>query len=237
MPAPERQPHRRPPAARGLLVLALAAFSLGACTGASAQTVYKCTGAHGQLIFQDAPCARGLHQRVLHLHAPTPPPGASAAATPASAPAPAVAPAVAAAPAAGPARTYRIPQLYQCVRATDGKVYVSRNGHPPAYRAPLGILGAFRMPLSQTYGGPDATRRAASDPTLAHGRITPGLVAGHYTWVQDRCRPMSVGEICANLGRRLEDTESAIDKAFKSDRPPLERKADTLRREMAGCRR
>ena len=238
MPAHERHPHRRPRAARGLLLLALAVLALGACASASAQTVYKCSGAHGQLIFQDAPCAKDLHQRVLHLHVPAPPPGVSAASSPVSAPAaPAPAPTVAAAPAAAPARTYRIPQLYQCVRATDGKAYVSRNGHPPAYRVPLGILGAFQMPLAQTYGGPDATRRAASDPTLAHGRITPGLVAGHYTWVRDRCRPMRVDEICAHLGRRLEQTESAIDKAFQSDRPPLQRKADTLRSEMAGCRR
>jgi hypothetical protein len=144
---------------------------------------------------------------------------------------------VAAAPAPPPARSYRIPQLYQCVRATDGATYVSRNGHPPAYRAPLGILGAFQMPLAQTYGGKGATQRAASDPQLAHGRITPGLVAGHYTWVQDRCRPMRVAEICATLGARLEATEAAIDKAFKSDRPPLEHKAAILREETAGCRR
>jgi len=240
MPAHARHPPRRPASGHGLLVTVLAVLALGACAGASAQTVYKCTGAHGELIFQDAPCARDLHQRVLHLHVPSPPPGASAPAAPSSVPAPAPRPALAAAPPARPARpakTYRIPQLYRCMRATDGKTYVSRDGHPRAYRVPLGIVGAFQMPLSQTYGGPGAARRAASDPTLARGRITPGLVAGHYTWVQDRCRPMSVEEICANLGQRLDKTESAIDKAFQSDRPPLERKAASLRSEMAGCRR
>lgn len=217
-------------------MLALAVLALGACTGAAAQTVYKCTGAHGQLIFQDAPCAKGLHQHVLHLHVPTPPPAASVPSAPAPAPVPPARPPVAAARAAAPARVYRVPQLYQCVRATDGSTYISRDGHPPAYRAPLGIVGAFQAPLSQVYGGPGAARRAASDPTLAHGRITPGLVAGNYTWVQDQCRPMSYSEVCATLGRRLEKTESAIDKAFRSDRPPLQRKADALRGEMAGCR-
>ncbi len=123
------------------------------------------------------------------------------------------------------------------MRATDGKPYVSRNGDPPAYRAPLGMLGAFQLPLSDTYGGKDATRRAASDPQLAHGRITPGLVAGHYTWVQDSCQPMSVAQICAYLGDELDATQDKIDKAFKSDRPPLERKAAMLRKDMAGCDR
>ncbi len=222
-------PARTPARARWLALLAL-----GLATGASAQTVYKCTDGHGGVRFQDAPCSRHEKQHVLHLHVPAPP--SDAHAPPVVPPSPAhTSPAP---PKPAPRvvqRTWQIPQLYQCVRATDGKLYVSRNGHPPAYRAPLGILGAFQLPLSQTYGGRNATRRAASDPQLAKGRITPGLVAGHYTWVQDRCRPMGVGEICAHLSAQMEKTQSAIDKAFKSDRPPLERKAAKLRSEMAGC--
>ena len=222
-------PHPGPAIARWLALLAM-----GLATGAGAQTVYKCTDGHGGLSFQDAPCARHEKQQVMHLHVPAPPPDAHP--PPLARPSPAhTSPAP---PKPAPRvvqRTWQIPQLYQCVRATDGKSYVSRDGHPPAYRAPLGILGAFQLPLSQTYGGKHATRRAASDPQLAKGRITSGLVAGHYTWVQDRCRPMGVDEICAHLSAQLEKTQDAIDKAFKSDRPPLERKAAKLRSEMAGC--
>lgn len=217
--------------------MCLALLALGLAADAAAQTVYKCTDGHGNVAFQDAPCRKDARQHVMHLHVPTPPPDAPAAAAPANtAPRPPAPSAVAAPPAPAPP-TYEIPQLYSCLRATDGKNYVSRNGDPPAYRAPLGILGAFQMPLSQTYGGRDAARRAASDPQLAKGRITPGLVADHYAWVQDQCQPMNVEEICAYLATQLDQTQTAIDKAFKSDQPPLEAKAAALRRDMAGCAR
>lgn len=233
---PAHRHHRTfPTGASALGLLAVLAWAAGG--SAMAQTVYKCTNAQGQLSFQDSPCASGDRERVLHLHVREPTPAASRAA-PAASSSPAPPPTALAAPAPrAPARTYQLPQLYRCVHATDGKTYVSRNGHPRAYRAPLGIVGAFQAPLSQTYGGKDAVRRAASDPTLAHGRITPGLVAGHYTWVRDDCEPMSVPEICGYLGAQLTETESAIDKAFQSDRPPLEKKAAQLRSESAGCRR
>lgn len=196
-------------------------------------TVYKCTNAHGNVSYQDTPCARKADQTVLVMHVPPP-------ATPPSAPsvpkrlAPPAVHAVAGPPPAAP--TVQLPQLYDCVNAVNGKVYVSRNGHPAPYLVPLGMLGAFQSPLSQTYGGKDAARDAASDPQLAHGRITQKLVAGNYTPVQDRCRPLSPPEICATLRNQLGQLQDQIDKAFQSDRPPLRQQADALRREMAGCR-
>ncbi len=214
------------------ILLAMTWLALAA--PAPAQTVYRCTGAQGQLSFQDAPCAKNTRQKVLHLHVAQPSPPPPALQSQPAAPASSTPPVRAKTPTV--TRSYRVPQLYRCIRATDGKRYISRNGHPRPYLAPLGILGAFQLPLSQTYGGKDAARRAASDPQLAHGRITQGLVAGHYTWVQDRCRPMRVAAICSYLNDQLDKTSQAIDRAFRSDRPPLERRAAKLREESAGCR-
>jgi hypothetical protein len=208
-------------------------------TSTSAQTVYKCTGANGSLSYQDTPCARTARQKVMVLHASHPAPVSTAPAAPrstiaAAQPTPAKS---APPPQVTPLRTLRtLPQLYDCVNAVNGKVYVSRNGHPASYLAPLGMLGAFQTPLAQTYGGKDAARRAASDPQLAHGRITQGLVTSNYTRVQDRCRPLSPREICEALGNQLQQLETKIDKSFRSDRPPMEEKAARLRKEQAACR-
>ncbi|KGI78905.1 hypothetical protein LF63_0102420 [Oleiagrimonas soli] len=202
---------------------------------AAAETIYKCTARNGQVSYQDTPCARSSQQQTLNM--PTPPPATSLPAPPA-APVPATPPPVRIAQTPAPAaEPVTLPQLYSCVRATDGTSYVSRDGHPNAYLAPLGMLGAFQSPLSSVYGGKNATQRAASDPQLARGRITSGLIASNYTWVQDRCRPMSAYEICLTLRDQLSDVEDKIHKAFQSDQPPLERQAAGLRKDMAGCNR
>lgn len=220
-----------PPAACRGLLLACALLAAPACGG----TIYKCTDAHGNVSYQDTPCAHKTDQTVLQMATPPPaeaPPPAQSAPEPRGPP-----PAKITAAAPPPAKTFQLPQLYDCINATNGKVYVSRNGHPAAYLVPLGMLGAFQPPLAQTYGGKNAARDAASDPQLAHGRITQKLVAGNYTRVQDRCRPLSPPEICANLRDQLDNLQDKIDKAFQDERPPLEQQAQTLRKEMAGCRR
>ncbi|RAP58280.1 DUF4124 domain-containing protein [Oleiagrimonas sp. MCCC 1A03011] len=222
---------RRAALRRGLPLLLL---SLLISAPAAADTIYKCTDRNGQVSYQDTPCTKASKQQTLDMPAPPPvshPPTAPPSAPPEPPPA-----RIAPAPRPEPAPV-TIPQLYSCVRATDGKVYVSRNGHPNAYLAPLGMLGAFQLPLANTYGGKNAARRAASDPQLARGRITKGLVSGHYTWVQDRCRPMSPYEICLTLRGQLDEVEDKIRKAFRSDRPPLERQAAALRKDMVGCNR
>jgi len=206
-----------------LLVLACASLPAGA------STVYKCSGHAGQVIYQDAPCSKAQRQQILHYSGT------------AIAPAPAATPAV---PSEAPVDTVKtatppptpsapLPQLYSCVHAVDGSTYLSRNGRPQPFQAPLGMLGAFAVPLAQAYGQPGGA--GISAPEANRGRITSGLVAGSYVWVQDQCRPLSVPEICRALRDELEKNEHELKRAFKSDQPPLQRRNAELHAQLANC--
>jgi hypothetical protein len=194
-------------------------------------TVYQCRASNGQLTYQDTPCSKAQEQRVLALPdlprtpALSPPVAASRTASPDSGVAPAQAPEQPGAP---------VPRMYGCARATDGKPYVSQNGDPAPYLAPYGVLGAGSLALSETYG---TTHGGAgiSAPEANRGRVTPGLVADNYVWVQDHCRELSPQETCATLRRDLDRNTHALSKAFKSDRPPLEQRDRELRAQLRGC--
>ncbi|MDE2156165.1 MAG: DUF4124 domain-containing protein [Xanthomonadaceae bacterium] len=207
------------------LLLALACTSLPAV----ASTVYKCSGHGGRVIYQDTPCSKMQRQQILHYTgtATAPAPAATAAAPPQ-----AQADTVKAA-TPPPAPSAPLPQLYRCVHAVDGSAYLSRNGHPQPFQAPLGMLGAFAMPLAQAYGPPGGA--GISAPEANRGRVTSGLVAGSYVWVQDQCRPLSVPEICRALRDELEKNDHALRHAFKSDQPPLQRRNDELRAQLTNC--
>ncbi|WP_266159840.1 DUF4124 domain-containing protein [Dyella silvatica] len=195
----------------------------------TAATVYKCSGHGGQVVYQDAPCAKSQQQQTLNLHdeAPGPSPAAAplvpqqASAPPAPPPAPAAIP------------TAPLPPMYTCIRATDGKHYVSGNGDPQPYLAPFGMLGAVQRPLAEVYGGPGAA--GVSAPELNHGRVTSGLVANHYVWVQDQCRELSRRETCEALRDAYEHNEQQLQRAFKSDQPPLEQREKELRAQLSQC--
>lgn len=211
-----------------LLLPLLLLSPLGAMP-AAATTVYKCTGADGRVTFQDKPCMRAQRQETVQLADPgpsSPPPQAASADTPASPPAPPPAP-----PAAP---SVPLPSLYACTRATDGKVYISRNGDPQPYLAPFGVLGAVQMPLSRVYG--PGGGGGISAPEANRGKVTSGMVSGTYVWVQDQCRPMSFDETCHALQDDYDDNARKLRRAFKSDRPPLERRDDELRAQLAHCR-
>lgn len=204
-----------------LLVLAVLAAP------ATAQTrVYKCTGANGRVSFQDTPCSRRSRQQTLRM--PTPPPAVPPPASAATAPPPAAAASVAAPPPPPPAPPPQ--QLYACVRATDGKHYVSRHGRPQAYLAPSGMVDGF----STRSGG--LSIAGSSAPELNRGKVTPGLIGGGYVWVQDRCRPMSFDEVCHTLQDEYDANEHKLRNAFQSDRAPLQRRKAELEQELAGCR-
>jgi hypothetical protein len=196
---------------------------------AAAGTVYKCSGAHGRVTYQDAPCAKSQQQQTLQLPddtgAPSPP--ASAAAEPDPPPA------VAARPAPPSAPVVPLIQLYRCRHAVDGSIYVSRNGNPPPFRAPLGMLGAFTMPLADVYGSPG--HAGISAPEATRGRVSSGLIANNYVWVKDQCRPLSVPEICHELGDEQEQNARKLRRAFKSDRPPLQQRDDELQAQLTNC--
>jgi hypothetical protein len=194
---------------------------------ASAATVYKCTDSQGRVAYQDTPCSEAQRQQSLDLpdDAPVamPPPAAAeeveaAAIQPTPRPRPPPAP---------------LPAMYACIRATDGQPYDSSNGQPRPYQVPFGMLGAVQLPLSQVYG--PGGGGGASAPELNRGKITSGLVANYYVWVQDQCRPLSRRETCAALRDAYDKNADELRRAFQSDQPPLEKRDKELRSQLDGC--
>lgn len=190
---------------------------------AMAGTAYQCTDAGGKQTFQDKPCGANQRQQVLQLDDSQP-------LTPPAPPAPDV-PAVE--PAPPPPPIDPLPVMYGCIRATDGKPYMSDNGDPQPYQVPYGILGAGSLPLSQVYGGPNAA--GASAPELNRGRITPGLIANRYVWVQDQCRELTRAETCHALRDAFDENATKLRRAFKSDQPPLEQREQELHAQLQNC--
>lgn len=196
----------------------------------AAGTVYQCRAGNGQLIFQDTPCGKARDQRRLTLPDPPPTPAPDPVRAEQTVPPPA--PAI---PAPVPPEPMRasIPRMYGCVGAVDGKPYVSPR-RPAPYLAPYGMLGSDQLPLSEAYG---PTRGAAgiSAPEANRGRVTTGLAAGNYVWVQDRCRELTSQEVCSALRDDFDRNAHALSKAFKTDRPPLEKRDRELRAQLEGC--
>lgn len=194
-----------------------------------ATTVYKCTGNDGKVIFQDSPCGKAQRQQTLDLpDVPTQP-------EPVAAPQPsATADRANAAPSPPPPEPAApLPRMYACIRATDGKAYFGSNGYPEPYLAPFGMLGAVQMPLARAYGPTGGAGMSA--PEANRGKITPGLVAGNYVWVQDQCRRLTVQETCHALQDAYDENARKLRRAFKSDRPPLEQRDNELRAQLVNC--
>jgi hypothetical protein len=194
---------------------------------AMAGTAYQCTDASGKQTFQDKPCSSNQRQQVLQLDdsQPVTPPPPAASDTPTFEPVPP--------PPPPPQPMAALPLMYGCVRATDGKPYMSDNGDPQPYQVPYGILGAGSLPLSQVYGGPNAA--GASAPELNRGRITPGLIANRYVWVQDQCRELTRAETCHALRDAFDENATKLRRAFKSDQPPLEQREQELHAQLQNC--
>lgn len=192
-----------------------------------AGTAYQCTDANGKVSFQDKPCSGNQRQQVLQLDDSQP------AAPPASEVVDTKVPETAAPPPQQPQFIAPPPTMFACVRATDGKPYTSDNGDPQPYQVPYGILGASQLPLSQVYGGPNAA--GASAPELNRGRVTRGLIANHYVWVQDQCRELTHAETCHALRDAFDNNADKLRRAFKSDQPPLEQREQELRSQLRGC--
>lgn len=202
------------------LPIVLALLGVGLSAPCVAQTVYRCTGAHGEASYQATPCPGAQRQHTVALDAPPEPPPVTAATPTDSVPS-----APAAVPPSPPPPAAPIPALYQCVRATDGKTYLSANGQPPGYYAPLGIVGVPTS-LNEQYNA--GNRMGRDQPNAA-------MVSGYYTFVQDRCRPLSPQETCAALRQDWSVNEHQLRRAFKSDQPPLLRRETELRAQLQGC--
>ena len=192
----------------------------------TAGTAYQCTDANGRQTFQDKPCSGKQRQQVLQLDDSQPampaPPAAAELSLPDAAP-----------PPPQPAFIPPPPTMFGCLRATDGKPYTNSNGNPQPYQVPYGMLGAASLPLAQVYGAPNGA--GASAPELNRGRISPGLVANHFVWVQDQCRQLTRAETCSALRDAFDDNEEKLRRAFKSDQPPLEKREQELRDQLRGC--
>lgn len=212
-----------------LVAVTAATAALPGSRVAVATTVFKCLGADGRASYQDKPCPRSQQEQAIDLpDAPSvsPSPMASAPAPPASAFAPTPPkPARAVAP---------LPVMYTCTRATDGKRYLSSDGNPAPYLAPYGMLGSDALPLSEVYG-PTHGAAGISAPEANRGRVTAGLVASNYVSVQDRCRALSAEETCQALQQAYDANERKLRNAFKSQRPPLEKREAELHAQLGSC--
>lgn len=200
---------------------ALPLLLLLAAAPVAAGTVYKCTGRDGRISYQGEPCATSQRQQALRLsdRQPAPPPAATVAAPPVEDRLPSVAP-------PPPAPVTPPPAMYRCMRATDGKSYLSGNGQPAPYLAPLGVLGVLPSSLAETYSGANH---------MGHGKVTAGLVANHYTWVQDTCRELDPQETCQALHEAWDDNEGKLRRAFQDNEPPLKRRQAELREQLSHC--
>jgi hypothetical protein len=202
---------------RGLLFLLL----LSAAPAAAASTVYKCTGHDGRVSYQGTPCSAAQRQQTLTLTDRQPTPAPAPVATVADTPAPVIV----APPPPPPRPAAPLPLMYRCVRATDGKTYLSQ-GQPAPYLAPLGMLGIVPTSLAQTYSGANH---------MGHGKVTAGLVANNYTWVQDACRELGPQQTCQALHEAWDDNEGKLRRAFQDDEPPLRRRQAELREQLSHC--
>lgn len=196
---------------------------------AMAGAAYKCTAANGAVVYQDTTCAKGQRQEQLDLPqdlgpAPAAPTSSADPGTPTTAQP--VTP-------RSPAPAAPLPAMFVCMKATDGKSYLSENGDPQPYLVPFGILGAAPQPLSQVYG--PGGGGGASAPELNRGKTHPNLVGNNFVWVQDQCRPMSYSETCSALRDAYDDVENKLRRAFKSDQPPLEKREAQLLGQLKSC--
>ena len=189
---------------------------------ATATTVYKCIARNGQVSYQGTPCPSGQRQHTMQLV--NPPPASPSSAQPASQPVaeqPAAPP-----PPSQPPPVSPPPRIYRCVRATDGTTYLSRDGHPAPYLAPLGMLGIVPNSLAQTYS-------AANH--MGHGKVTAGLVADRYTTVRDDCRELSPDETCQALRDASNANQAKLLRAFHDQEPALKQYQAELDSELAHC--
>lgn len=196
---------------------------------AHASDVYKCTDAHGNVAFQDHPCATGHDQTLVQIkEAPaySPPPATDTAAPPAQ-------PTQAAVAAVAP--RVPLPPLWVCENAEDGTQYFSRNGAPPVRYVPLGTLGYPGQSLSQAYGPGGIGVSAPGMRKIPIDRSPNAAIAGGYTPVQDRCIRATRDQTCGYLRSQYDKIHEKLRRAFKDERAVLQPQEDTLEAQLGGC--
>ena len=197
----------------------LFAWAVAPARAAADTTAYKCVAANGAVTYQGTPCAHGQRQQTIQLTddtAGTPSPAPSSSVADTAPHADTVPPSPPIKPPSAP-----LPQLYRCTRATDGKPYISNNGNPQPYYAPLAMTGIVPTPIGQNYGG----------------RVSPNaaMIASHYTQVQDQCQAMAPQDTCNTLRDEYDENEKKLSRAFKSDQPPLLQRESELLAQLQQC--
>jgi hypothetical protein len=183
---------------------------------ADSMTVYKCSSRQGQVVYQGTPCASGQQQQTMQLENDGP------ASSPLPEPVAASSQATAAPPPPNRPRTPP-PPMYRCINAVNHNSYVSSNGNPQPYYAPLAVTGIIPTPLGQTYA------------PAGRGAPTAATIASHYVQVQDTCQAMTPQDTCSELRNQYDENESQLSRAFKSDQPPLLQRESELLAKLSHC--
>lgn len=113
--------------------------------------------------------------------------------------------------------------LYRCINAVNRNTYISSDGNPAPYYAPLAVTGIVPTPLGQTFAAP------------GRGAPTAATIASHYVQVQDTCQAMTPEDTCAELRNQYDDNELKLSRAFKSDQPPLLQRESELVAQLNHC--
>lgn len=201
-------------------------------TAMPADTGYRCVDAQGRIAFQDSPCPRGNEESRFRYPArdvappvesgqTRPPPANSGGAPP-------VAPD--AEPRAAP------PEQYLCERFDGGERYYSDTGETAPYFVPMGVMGWPPRSVGEAYGS--RGRLGISAPEISRPAVAPpepGMLAGGYTKVEDRCYRLSSDAACAALREQLDVNLHEQRRSFRESRAPLQARERTLRAMLAGC--
>ena len=107
-------------------------------------------------------------------------------------------------PFAGEPPRIHAPPLYACERYDGQERYVTEDPEPRRYQVPLWTV-------------------------IAHA----GPAGGAYTWVEDRCRPLSTREQCARWRARRGEIEPQRRRAFKDELEKLDAELAELRGRLA----
>ncbi|HUB90695.1 MAG TPA: hypothetical protein VMA74_13300 [Dyella sp.] len=109
---------------------------------------------------------------------------------------------------------------HRCVRATDQTTYLSSNGNPPPYYAPLAMTGILPTSLG---------------PVIPGVKPNAAMVASRYVLMQDQCAPMTPHDTCATLRDQYDENERTLSRAFKSDQLPLLQREKELLAQLSHC--
>ena len=195
----------------------------------AATDVYKCTNGHGDVAFQDRPCAADAQQSQLHLADPAPAPPLVTKEPAAAAPAPAPSQ-----PAPRPRAP--LPALFVCQNAEDGTTYISENGTPLVRYVPLGTLGYPGKSLGQAYGPGGGSGISAPGVNKIPISTAPrDALATQLTAVQDICAPASGEAICRYLRKQYDEVEHKLKRAFNDERAVLEPRERQLDKQLDNC--